>query len=41
MRTVRLLFALALLFAAGPVFELCLSAGEALLDRTEYLEAAR
>ena len=27
--------------SAGPVFELCLSAGEALMGRTEYLEAAR
>lgn len=32
---------LALGLAAGPVFELCLTAGEALIDRTEYLEAAR
>ncbi len=32
---------LALGLAAGPVFEVCLAAGEALIDRTPYLEAAR
>lgn len=32
---------LALGLAAGPIFEVCLAAGEALIDRTPYLEATR